>query len=203
MFLTIHCKPCCYRDPPVFDDDNDYDNLFELLYDSLPLTRRMFPNLLQLSSIETYKAPVNNLLATLVDSGFLHANDYESYFSRIYFDAKIEMKKMQNNDERLLQNENNEDDDDAVTTVSSPYHFFLTIVIIVIPMIIWLFIPLCLCLFTIRNHLFRYSFKNNWHLKNPGCAAGCSDCFNQAQKACSRQYMAKPCKKKINTEFCY
>ncbi len=110
------------QDPPVFDDDDDYDNLFELLQDSLQLTRRMFPDILQLSSIESYKKPVNNLLVNLIDSGLIKAADYDSYFSRIYFDAKIEMKKMQNNDERLLQKEDDAEDTQAKRILTSSYH---------------------------------------------------------------------------------
>ena len=62
------------------------------------------------------------MLAELVDSGYIQDAVYKSYFSHLYFDAKIEMKKMQNNDERLLQNENNEEDD-VVSLARIPYHF--------------------------------------------------------------------------------
>ena len=110
------------QDPPVFDDEDGYENLFQLLQDSLPLARRMFPGLLQLSSIESYKKPVTYLLQTLVDSGFMTAKDYESDFSRIYFDAKLELKKMQNSDERLLHN-GDEDNNEANAMNDPAYRF--------------------------------------------------------------------------------
>ncbi len=93
------------EDPPVFDDENDYNNLFALLRDSLQLTRQVFPALLQLGNIDDYKLPVNNLLETLINSNLINAEDYETYFSRIYFEAKIEMKKMQVNDEKSMEKE--------------------------------------------------------------------------------------------------
>ena len=110
------------QDPPVFDNEDLYDDLFQLLQDSLPLTRRMFPDLLQLSSIETYKKPVDKLLQTLVDSNLIKANDYEAYFSRIYFDAKMELKKMQNSDEHLLH-EGDEENSEAGAMTDPAYQY--------------------------------------------------------------------------------
>ena len=108
------------QDPPVFDDDNHYDDLFGLIEDSLPLAARMFPGLLQLSAIESYKLPVNHLLQVLVDSGLIKDSVYKTSFSRLYFDAKIEMKKMQNDDAHRMQSES-EDDEDTKDVVLSPY----------------------------------------------------------------------------------
>jgi hypothetical protein len=51
-------------------------------------------------------------LVTLVDSNFLKSNDYESYFAKIYFDAKIEMKKQQGKDEKRLEEEMKKKQDD-------------------------------------------------------------------------------------------
>lgn len=111
------------QDPPIFDNNNDYDDLFELIQDSLLLSKRMYPDLLQLSSIESYKKPVNDLLLTLVDSGMIKATDYQSYFSRIYFDAKIELKKLQNEDEKLLEKQNNKEDDDVLVAPVNDYSY--------------------------------------------------------------------------------
>ena len=96
-------KNLLLQDPPLFDDYDDYNDFFEKFEDSLQLTRSLFPEILQLTTIEDYKEPVIDLLATLLDSGFIQAKDYEEYFSKIYFDAKIEMKKQQNAEEKLLE----------------------------------------------------------------------------------------------------
>lgn len=107
-------KTFIMQDPPVFDDAASYSSFFEFFEDSLPLTKTLFPDILQLVTIQDYKAPVTNLLRTMVDSGQVAAADYEDYYNKLYFDAKIEWKKQQNSDEKLLEKENktNDDEDD-------------------------------------------------------------------------------------------
>lgn len=109
-------KNLLLQDPPLFDDYDAYGDFFENFEDSLQLTRTLFPEILQLTTIEDYKEPVIALLSELLDSGYIKANDYKDYFSKIYFDAKIEMKKLQNAEEKLLeqQSQQNYDDDDSV-----------------------------------------------------------------------------------------
>jgi hypothetical protein len=111
-------KKLLVQDPPIFDDSYEYGRLFTQFSDTLPLAKILFPEVLQLASLEDYKPLVNGLLKSMVDSGYLKANDYESYFSKLYFDAKIELKKQQNKDEKLLDGDNDDDtpeiDDDEV-----------------------------------------------------------------------------------------
>jgi uncharacterized protein YbaP (TraB family) len=119
-------KNLLVQDPPVFDNQSDYSTLFSYFYDTLPLAKALFPDILQLSSIEDYKAPVTSLLRTMVDSGFVKAADYEQYYSKLYFDARIQLKKQQNNDEKLLEKENSkEDDDDNNSTANYNYRSLL------------------------------------------------------------------------------
>ncbi|MBV9963516.1 MAG: TraB/GumN family protein, partial [Parafilimonas sp.] len=96
-------KNLLLQEPPLFNNYDDYTNFFENFQDSLQLTRSLFPGILQLTTIEDYKEPVIDLLAILLDSGYIEAKDYKEYFSKIYFDAKIEMKKQQNAEEKLLE----------------------------------------------------------------------------------------------------
>lgn len=109
-------KKLLVQDPPIFDDSYEYSRLFTQFSDTLPLAKILFPEVLQLASLEDYKPLVNLLLKSMVESGYLKANDYESYFSKLYFDAKIELKKQQNKEEKLLDRDNNntEIDDDEV-----------------------------------------------------------------------------------------
>lgn len=104
-------KVLMVQDPPVFDNASDYNSLFQDLGDSLSLARTLFPGLLQLATVDDYKENIQSLLANLVDSGYLHAADYESHFSQIYFDAKIQWKKQEGRDERRLQKK--EDDNNS------------------------------------------------------------------------------------------
>ncbi len=96
-------KTLLVQDPPVFDNSSDYSYLFQNFGDSLQLARSLFPELLQLSTVDDYKDNIHSLLTTLVDSGYIKANDYEPYFSKLFFDAKLHLKKQLGKDEQQLQ----------------------------------------------------------------------------------------------------
>lgn len=114
-------KKLLLQDPPLFDDYDEYGDFFENFEDSLQLTRTLFPELLQLTTIEDYKEPVIGLLSELLDSGYIKANDYKDYFNQIYFDAKIEMKKQQNAEEKLLEQQSQQNYDDNDSVIKSSY----------------------------------------------------------------------------------
>lgn len=104
-------KKMMLQDPPIFEDSYEYSKIFSQFSDTLALAKTLFPEILQLAALEDYKPFVNSLLKTMVDSGYLQANDYESYFSKLYFDAKVELKKQQNKDEKHLETEDDEDNE--------------------------------------------------------------------------------------------
>jgi len=110
---TTLLKELLLQDPPVFSGDYAYSDVFDMLSDSLPLASQLFPELLQLASLDDYKQPVNDLLRTLVDSGYIKAADYDSYYSKLYFDAKIELKKQQNRDEKVVEKESVKEDEES------------------------------------------------------------------------------------------
>ncbi|MDR3714339.1 MAG: TraB/GumN family protein [Puia sp.] len=104
-------KRLLLQDPPVFENSSDYSYLFQDLGDSLALARTLFPELLQLSSVDDYKDNIQSLLVSLVDSGYLKGPDYESYFNKIYFDAKIQWKKQEERDEKKLQKKGDDNEE--------------------------------------------------------------------------------------------
>ena len=106
-------KGLLVQDPPVFENGSDYSYLFQDLRDSLKLAKTLFPDLMQLATVDDYKFNIQSLLATLVDSGYLRSADYESYFSQLYFDARIQWKKQEGRDEKRLQKVE-DDSDEAV-----------------------------------------------------------------------------------------
>ena len=110
-------KELIMQDPPVFADSYDYSSLFDNLGDSLLLAKELFPELLQLSTLNDYKDDVLEMLVTLVDSNLISATDYEPYFTKIYFDAKVELKKMQIKDEEIMQKELVKEADEYNTSV--------------------------------------------------------------------------------------
>lgn len=102
-------KDLVVHDPPIFDDKYEYGRIFGQFLDTLQLAKTLLPEILQLASLEDYKPYINSLLMQMADSSFVKASDYESYFSKLYFDAKIELKKQQNKDEKQLERENSRD----------------------------------------------------------------------------------------------
>jgi uncharacterized protein YbaP (TraB family) len=105
-------KELMLLDPPVFENDGDYDTFFASLNDSLPLSKSLFPQLLQLSTLNDYKENITDLLVTLVDSGYIKGADYENYFSGIYVDAKVVWKKQQAREEKIMEANNKKEPDD-------------------------------------------------------------------------------------------
>ncbi|MBL0144630.1 MAG: TraB/GumN family protein [Chitinophagaceae bacterium] len=117
-------KDLLLQDPPIFDNSYDYSTMFNLFEDTLKLAKTLFPELLQLASLDDYKEPVLSLLVTMVDSSMLTFSDYESYFAKIYFDAKIEMKKQQGKDEKRMEDElKKKDENDTETYSYSSYKY--------------------------------------------------------------------------------
>jgi hypothetical protein len=74
-------------------DVTSYDGPWSELHDTLALSKSIFPDFLQLINVDDYKDEVLDLVIAMVDSGYLKASDYESYFSKFYLDAKQLLKK--------------------------------------------------------------------------------------------------------------
>ncbi|WP_157976914.1 TraB/GumN family protein [Taibaiella helva] len=83
------------RDPPAFDESYEYADLFSVYSDSLKLAAGLFPDILNLTVAEDFKAPVRSLLASLLDSNYIKPEVYDDFAGNIYFDAKIALKKLQ------------------------------------------------------------------------------------------------------------
>ncbi|RYY72156.1 MAG: hypothetical protein EOO13_00430 [Chitinophagaceae bacterium] len=105
-------KELMLQDPPIFENNGDYSSFFSHFYDSLQLSASLFPQLLQLSTLNDYKENITGLLVTLVDSGYIKAKDYESYFPGIYIDGKVALRKQQAKEEKQLQEELKKEDEE-------------------------------------------------------------------------------------------
>jgi uncharacterized protein YbaP (TraB family) len=116
-------KDYLLQDPPVGTGDYSYDysNDFFAYEDSLNLLKTLFPEILQLTTLEDYKKDINSLLVKLVDSGMIAPKDYESYFNMILFDARIALKKQHNQDEKKVQEELAKDDEQDNARYSGDY----------------------------------------------------------------------------------
>jgi len=71
----------------------DNDSFMDELYDSLPLTRAILPDLLPLLNLDDYKNSMMRLLAVMVDSNLVDKKLYDIYFSKFLIEAKQELKK--------------------------------------------------------------------------------------------------------------
>lgn len=118
-------KELLLQDPPIFESEYEYQKIFNGLTDSLVLAKTLYPELLRLTTLEDYKDNVLSLLVNLVDSGHITAKDYEPWFDQLYFNAKIELKRLQSRDEKVMEqaSKKEDDDDDApVSVYSSSYY---------------------------------------------------------------------------------
>lgn len=123
-YATAAFKELVLQDPPVYDDDNySYSSPFNSFEDSLLLAAQLYPDILQLTSLDDYKEPVMGLLVTLVDSGYIQPSQYENWFSKIFFDAKLELKKQKVNDEKKMEAENKKDEEDNETEYAYPARY--------------------------------------------------------------------------------
>jgi len=61
--------------------------------DSLPMAKKLYPELLDYSTIEEYKSPIFSLLAKLVDKKLIKPKSYKKYRKQILNDAKIQLKR--------------------------------------------------------------------------------------------------------------
>ena len=73
--------------------DIDNNSFLDELYDSLKLTRTIFPDLLPLINLDDYKYTIMQLTAKMADKKLVTAKDYEIYFSKFLLEAKQELKK--------------------------------------------------------------------------------------------------------------
>ncbi|HVZ97699.1 MAG TPA: TraB/GumN family protein [Chitinophagaceae bacterium] len=117
-------KQLLTQDPPIFENTTGYSDFFDDFRDSLQLARKLFPDILQLLTIDDYKDNLTSLLATLSDSGLIASKDYEDYFTKIYFDAKLEMKRQQAKDEKML--DKSDDDNNDYSGTQYDYYPYLS-----------------------------------------------------------------------------
>ncbi|HEY4062559.1 MAG TPA: TraB/GumN family protein [Puia sp.] len=101
-------KPAAYallkdwliRTTPVFETTGELQDLFHVIGEDSTLAGTLFPEILRLTSVEDYKMPVINLLSTLADSGHIRKEAYADYFTNLFVDARILLKKQQMADEK-------------------------------------------------------------------------------------------------------
>ncbi len=80
-------------DLPLLSNTFHISYIFAPYRENLFLAKKLFPELLQYSTISEYKAPIFSLLAKIVSEGGLKSKVYKKYKSQILNDAKIQLKR--------------------------------------------------------------------------------------------------------------
>lgn len=111
-------KKWLVENPPVFEDGSELWGLFGSIGEDTALSRSLFPELLQLIPVEGYKAPILQLMAEMADSDRLPRPLYEEYFTGLFSDAQILLKKQQ------LSEQKSDDDDKPPASRSRVMPFF-------------------------------------------------------------------------------
>ena len=88
------------KDLPLVSNHKEIGLIFEPYQDSLPLARKLFPELLDFSTITEYKLPIISLMADLKSNGLIKTPLYKKYRKQLLNDAKLQLKRSlgQNNE---------------------------------------------------------------------------------------------------------
>jgi uncharacterized protein YbaP (TraB family) len=124
---TIKTKPAyavlkdiLLQNPAIFDNNFEYQTLFRSIGDSMALAASLYPDLLQLTAFDDYKQPVISLLTRLVDSNYVKPETYAGQFSKLFFDAQVQTKKLQLSAEReLVRSQSEQDRTDIFNTAGA------------------------------------------------------------------------------------
>ena len=82
------------KDLPLVSNTFEIRKIFKPYFDSLPKARKLYPQLLDFSTIEEYKPPIFSLLAKLKANGLVKPKSYKKYRKQILSDAKIQLKRL-------------------------------------------------------------------------------------------------------------
>ncbi|WP_339711283.1 TraB/GumN family protein [uncultured Kriegella sp.] len=82
------------KDLPLVSNTFEIRKIFKPYFDSLPKARKLYPQLMDFSTIEEYKPPIFSLLAKLKAKGLVKPKSYKKYRKQILSDAKIQLKRL-------------------------------------------------------------------------------------------------------------
>ncbi|HUH46332.1 MAG TPA: hypothetical protein VLZ54_04200, partial [Arenibacter sp.] len=81
-------------DLPLVSDRSEIQQIFQPFMDSLPLAQKLYPEILDYSTIEEYKSPIFSLLAKLINKGMIKPKSYKKFQNQILNDAKVQLKRL-------------------------------------------------------------------------------------------------------------
>jgi uncharacterized protein YbaP (TraB family) len=81
------------KDLPLVSNKFEIHKIFKPYLDSLPMAKKLYPEILDYSAIEEYKSPIFTMLANLKAKGLIKPKSYKKYRKQILNDAKIQLKR--------------------------------------------------------------------------------------------------------------
>jgi uncharacterized protein YbaP (TraB family) len=81
------------KDLPLVSNKFEIYKIFKPYLDSLPMAKKLYPEILDYSAIEEYKSPIFMMLANLKAKGLIKPKSYKKYRKQILNDAKIQLKR--------------------------------------------------------------------------------------------------------------
>ncbi|MDR0794186.1 MAG: TraB/GumN family protein [Chitinophagaceae bacterium] len=105
-----------YRSKSASRIGSSHSDIFKGLYDTLKLTKTIYPDLLPLINLDDYKWKIMKLTSALLDSNQITGADYKMYFQKFLLEAKQELKKQLALEKKSVidaaaKNDNTDDDD--------------------------------------------------------------------------------------------
>ena len=80
-------------DVPLSSNKYQMNRMIKSVGDSLSIAKKIFPELLNYTTIEEYKEPIYELLVDLIDKGLINNLDYSAYKKQLLNQARIELKR--------------------------------------------------------------------------------------------------------------
>ncbi len=97
------------KDLPLVSNKFEIHSIFQPYLDSLPLAKKLYPELLDYGVIDEYKFPIYSILAQLMAADEIKPKSYKKYRKQMLNDAKIQLKRQlgMSNYSHLNRNQNN------------------------------------------------------------------------------------------------
>ncbi|MFK5973753.1 MAG: TraB/GumN family protein, partial [Flavobacteriaceae bacterium] len=81
------------KDLPLTSNTFEIYSIFKPYMDSLPMAKKLYPELLDYSAIQEYKSPIFSMLAQLVAKGLVKPKSYKKFRKQMLNDAKMQLKR--------------------------------------------------------------------------------------------------------------
>ena len=88
-----HLLELLSKDLPLVSNKFEIQTIFKPYMDSLELAKKLYPELLDYSTIQEYKSPIFSMLAQLKAKGSVKPKSYKKYKKQMLNDAKIQLKR--------------------------------------------------------------------------------------------------------------